>query len=56
MNIFTAVTHLFMGLFSNEQITAKARAEKYLAQSVDHYDLELRQKEIAKWKYVNNIY
>ena len=45
MNIFTAVTHLFMGLFSNEQITAKAREENYLAKSVDHYDLEIRQKE-----------
>tara|TARA_R110000737_G_scaffold352022_1_gene396244 strand:+ start:351 stop:521 length:171 start_codon:yes stop_codon:yes gene_type:complete len=56
MSIFTAVMHSFMSLFSSDPITAKAREEKYLAQSVDHYDLELRQKEIAKWKYVNNIY
>jgi len=47
------ILNFFTGLFSFDYYDYRRKAEEeYLAQSVDHYDLERRQRELATKKLI----
>ena len=47
------ILNFFIGLFSFDYYDYRRKAEEeYLSQSVDHYDLERRQRELATRKLI----
>ena len=51
------ILNFFTGLFSVDYYDYRRKAEEeYLAQSVDHYDLERRQRELDKGQFNGGRY